>query len=1271
MHKLTYKGQFVKGFDEDQVVGNLAQLLNLKPKVVRLAFLSGRPSVIKVLDSSSEVERWCAAFQDAGVYLDVADLQASEAANIADQIELELELHSLDQDEDEPEERNYLVRKLMKQEFDDSEEEEFSEPEAKKPQSETLPLEVAEEQKTQQIQKPQQEQKPQDSKPVSTSAEHIPPVELALHELSVSKIDAMTRQLLATPTSTPIVEEVQPEPESAITKAKTVADDVDQVSAKTQSKKVEEPKEEKSEIEKPEIEKPKQAEKRKTQKAEKAKGKAKPEKESLEKNLQEQETHIHEKIEKESVEAEVDVKKAAAKKTTAKVLSKKSKQATEEQFESNEEPRTVNSPASNVVALHPAKKPGLQQTDIFDDEESEIAASSEMLALRKHLEQEAAHEKTDDAEDEEVLDLNFHKSYFVWGMLTILVAIIATAGTIFWLKRSNWTPVNVSAQELKINDAIASANLVAMVHVDLERLQGLSATAANSITRLPGPEINFWKNLAEYKMDLSREASDAWLAVYDQNKIMWVLQGTFAESKWKELLKKNYTIDGDNPDSILFSAINENACDKRVLSASIKKDQIVIGAPELVAAFNGRLQAAATADKNLGEWTKAFSSQMASAVLFQPGQLPNGLAANSLGKLALPVEPVQGIYLGLEPKTFPPRIEFEATLAGDNAQFASDATQKLSAAVNAAKTGLVADWPETSAFYENLRITQDETRVRAKLNLDEDAPQQIYLLLASLMSRVFAPDVPATAPGEEQIEGSLTAFVSLPSSELPAFSRHFNEAFIAQTSSGPFGIGVSDIEQTDQGVAIKMDINAFNLPNLAKENDSVFLQINDIVDHQDQTLIAGASSCASDIRQQTPINVVYQGSTTTNDQQINFTGLQGTKTIVLPAEVGFTNVGAVKGVIKHKLPTEIDRVKIKAPFAGKKLDLQSMHFRFLSADAHRVYFQVSGDLDKLLHVNALNENGNVLVNTSIIRTENAFDGGKIISMDFQGKVAEAELVVASKLEEKNYEFSIARLFPSAKPFSEERSMPKYLAKSNLVALEKDTPPNDVTFPTQTPRQTISAGPALIALNDLSIAGQHLTLVADVYTRNTHPLANQLGALRLAITEVEDSAGNLHSVNIQAPVGMAHMGGNWVNGKYEPDPGRPWLHGPLEIRDRPLEQGDVVAFWGKLVFSSAEDPVSIKIPFHFGMQWNSNEGVLKLRRWEENRLIFDVEGNFPELMAVKALDGEEKLVSQPAELQTAYGKNTIELEIKQIPETIEFNIARTQSSKEFPLEIRVQ
>ena len=117
--------------------------------------------------------------------------------------------------------------------------------------------------------------------------------------------------------------------------------------------------------------------------------------------------------------------------------------------------------------------------------------------------------------------------------------------------------------------------------------------------------------------------------------------------------------------------------------------------------------------------------------------------------------------------------------------------------------------------------------------------------------------------------------------------------------------------------------------------------------------------------------------------------------------------------------------------------------------------------------------------------------------------------------------------------------------------------------------------------------------------------------------------------------------------------------------------DVIAFWGKLVFLAAADPVAIQLPFQFGMQWNGAESSFKLARWEAGRLLFDIHGIFPELMAISALDQNGTLISQAAELRSNQGVNQVELPIKQLPATIEFSIARKQQTAEFPFEIRAQ
>ncbi|PUA28546.1 MAG: hypothetical protein B0W54_19105 [Cellvibrio sp. 79] len=1254
MYKLTYKGQFVDGFDTDQVVGNLAQLLNLKPKAVRLAFLSERPSVIKMLDSPSEVERWCAAFQEAGVYLDVVGVDSPDASSISDQIELELELHQLDFTDDEPDERLYLIRKAPA--MDAAEPQTFAnQPLATRPIADY----------------PVNENQPSGAKAATTNGSPANSHAVNGHDAkgktvngkqaNGSAVNGSHQNGKTNGTHTSIVTgTAEPIDVSAAAKAKKSAP----------AAKAPEVKASVAEIPLTEV------------------------KETAVHNLsvaqidalaaqQLVDEPVAEQI-TETVQAETatDAKKTAAQQAATKQASVKKVAAQSAAVEnvssaSEDAPVAKVSPGQQFVEQPSPVDEALderQREELFDEENLDIPQvddewlTEEELALREA-------QLAEDVDDELHEDVNFHKSHFVWGMLVILLAIIVTAGTILWLKRSSWTPVSVAPQELKINDAIASSSLFGLLHADVDRLQLLSPTT-DVFAHFAEPKPGFWDGLTKAGIDVRQQVNDAWLGVYGQNgqsKSLWVLQGNFPADAWREWLKKNYIIDSDSPEGLIFSTMDEYTCEKSpVLSASISNNQIALGAPELVAAFNGRLQAGAAAERNLETWTKGYNNQMISAVLFQPGQLPEGSAAMALGKLSLAAEPIQGIYLGLEPKSFPPAVEFNAIIASNDQQFIADASNKLIAATSVAKTTIATDWPETLPFYERMKIAHDTNQVRASLNMDEQALTSLHLWSSSLLSRAFGVDNAAPVVDGERLETNPAQFVTLPSSELPPFAtaKHFNEAFIAQTSSGPFGIGIRTVEQTDQGVEINLDVNAFNLPNLGKESDSVALRITDIVDHQDQSLIPASTGCAGGIKQPSNVNLVYQGNAMENGQAVSFTGLQGAKKIILPAGIALTSVGAVKGVITQQLPVDVERVNLNGPLAGKTIDTQGVQIRFLSSGPSRLYFQVSGNTAALLQVNALNEDGKPLASINAMRGNNFYDAGKTISIDYQGKIAAAEIIVASKLENKKYEFSVARLFPPAKPFLVEKSEPVRLTATALPALEKDSPPNDVVYPYQSPKQTIAAGPALIALNELNLVGGHFSLLADVYTRSSHPLAGQLSAVRLVISEIEDSAGNLHSVNHQMPIAMEHMGGGWVNGKYEPDPARPWLRGQIEMRERPLEQGDAVALWGKMVFLATEDPISIKVPFQFGMQWNSNEGVLKLRRWEAGRLVFDVEGNFPDLMAVKALDDTGTVVSQPAELRTSFGKNTIELDVKQIPETIEFNLARTQKPKEFPVEIRV-
>ena len=1176
MYKLIYKNQFAAGFDADQVVGNLAQLLQLKPKTVRLLFLSQRSSVIKILESSAEVEQWCAAFLEAGVYLDVVSMDAADADSIADQIELELELHSLDEDlEDEIESpRQLLVKKIIARE-------DAAEAELARAAVDVLPLvaeqpvapaasDVASRVEIESLVEPASEFEPQ------ALVNDAPVVNVAVVDAVV--IDA-------------VVAEAKP-----ISEIEVVTDFTDEVETRSPAEPTSNTEAANSEISAPLIEI--------------------------------EEKTIEEKIEEEKI---LEEKKAEEK-------------------------------------LHEEK--------IWDESALDDSVQEEKVTEEKITEEKSA---LDSQDDDSHADVDFHKSSFLWGMLAIVLAIALTAATILWLKQPLWKPVTPSAQNEKIMNALAADALFALVHADVPRLQQLPdfLQPGVGLANLPEPEVNFWRKLEQAGIGIAQQLDQVWVSAYrvdNRTQPLWIMTGKFDPEAIRDWLKKNYIIDEDSPHQIVFSSVDENTCEKQpVMMAVIEPDRIILGAPERAAAFRGRFDAGAPAEKDLSDWNAISQKQMLSVALFNPAQFSDAFAAAVFGKLSLDATPVKGIYIGVEPRMLPPVLEFKAVLVGANQEFINNAEMAITPMIADAKNTIVQDWPETLSIYERMKLSKTEQQLRAAVFFDEKLHSQLQGWANSLFARTFAMSDSAAAVAEERIDERPRAFAELPSPTLPDFAvnKHLNTAFSAQTSTGPFGLGISSIEATAQGAVVTLDVSAFNLPNLGKEAEGVQLRVLDIVDHQDQSLLAASGCDANGVRRVANIDLVYDGAYLDQGQPVPYLGIQGTKKILLPENIALSAIGAIKGELSFNLPLNVERIKVDLPLAGKVIDAHGLQLRFLSAGASRLYFQRSGNSGALLQVNALNAEGKVLATTNRMQGASLLSGGQTTSIDVQGTIAAVEVVVASKMEKQIYPFSFGRIQPLEQPFAQEKSAPELLTKESLAALKKDTPPADVQYPYQAPQQTIVAGPALIAVNQMNIQAQQLSLMADIYLRNQHPLTRQLSAARFFITEVEDSAGNIHPVNFQAPIALEHAGGSWVDGKFQTDSAQPWLRGLLDLRGQDLGVSDVIAFWGKLVFLAASDPIAIQLPFQFGMQWNGADSSFKLARWEAGRLMFDIHGSFPELMAITALDDNGQPVSQAAELRSSLGVNQVELPIKQRPATIEFSIARKQEMEEFSFEIRAQ
>lgn len=69
MWKLMFAGDIVTGFNRQQVIANLAQLLERSPTAVAETLFSGTPVCVEEVETEAEARRWRESFFDRGALL--------------------------------------------------------------------------------------------------------------------------------------------------------------------------------------------------------------------------------------------------------------------------------------------------------------------------------------------------------------------------------------------------------------------------------------------------------------------------------------------------------------------------------------------------------------------------------------------------------------------------------------------------------------------------------------------------------------------------------------------------------------------------------------------------------------------------------------------------------------------------------------------------------------------------------------------------------------------------------------------------------------------------------------------------------------------------------------------------------------------------------------------------------------------------------------------------------------------------------------------------
>lgn len=306
-----------------------------------------------------------------------------------------------------------------------------------------------------------------------------------------------------------------------------------------------------------------------------------------------------------------------------------------------------------------------------------------------------------------------------------------------------------------------------------------------------------------------------------------------------------------------------------------------------------------------------------------------------------------------------------------------------------------------------------------------------------------------------------------------------------------------------------------------------------------------------------------------------------------------------------------------------------------------------------------------------MRSGKWFGSGQSVYANYHGKVAGAQVILATDLVKLSYPFKLTSFQPAAGDSTWPlKPQPVVLTDSEWKALQADTAPQGVKF-WREPQSTQTLGPVLLAVQDVSFSEHFgMQFEAEVYLSNRHSFVGIAGGMEISLTELTSRNGETHPLELQAQFPLDHGGGYWSNEKFIPNEDSPWLRGKAQLRDEKIKLTEVKSLHGTVSLNRALTTESVYFPAELGANWSNDQFSLKIVRWEKGRLVFSSTGDMTDLVTIQAINSDGTVISQPADLQWMFGKLEIALDIQNTPARIALVIGSSSERIEYPFEINL-
>jgi hypothetical protein len=410
--------------------------------------------------------------------------------------------------------------------------------------------------------------------------------------------------------------------------------------------------------------------------------------------------------------------------------------------------------------------------------------------------------------------------------------------------------------------------------------------------------------------------------------------------------------------------------------------------------------------------------------------------------------------------------------------------------------------------------------------------------------------------------------------------------------------------------------------------------------------------------------------------------LTASKSVRLRLGVKAAEIERIAGHVRLRLPVRTETVRLSEPLAGQVVERAGARLELGHVGGSSVGWKLSGDARRLLHLRALNAQGQPLQGQGESSMPSPFGGGRSGSSTFAGEVAQLEAVFALQEETWEYPFELRDPRPgtsgeylASRELEFEPSSPAELARKFRPAAERLAEGTE---------KTVAAGPFAVTLEQVWSFGGLMPRF-EVRAPKVPSLEQSLSGLEFMLDEIHLRNGIVHRPPAlgAAAAGPVPGASPTLSGVFSSAPETATWHQLVDLRESWGEEGlsgdvqlqtgapgdaeDVARLVGTLVVRMPRRVAGYAFrQYELGATLSSASFSLVIAEIGRDRFTLRASRGGERVLAVRAFNAANQELSVPrAEVEHGPDGWQGEFGVSGIPARIQVVVAETLETAEFP------